>query len=266
MKLRIITDLHAGSLGYCNGELRRLGDHAERLIDEFIATVNEDQTTDAAFQLGDLIEDDNSETDLERYQNLIAKFSDVNKPIYHLAGNHDLNNINADDIAAATKRNELSFKVNIKGYSIICVATLLIDGIPLVSSKDYDFLKIALNEAKRPCIIISHHPFSEHDLTNNLGWYEKNIHRAHTSNRKDIRKLVNRSNKVICYLNGHLHANYYSVIDGIPFFTIQSATDKLEDDRPACSHAELFFDDEFIELKVHGNEPFYVKHRISLKP
>ena len=58
--------------------------------------------------------------------------------------------------------------------------------------------------------------------------------------------------------NGHLHWNHLDVIAGIPYVTVQSLIENLDDDAPgraAAAHAEVHATDRRMVVRVRGNDP-----------
>jgi Icc protein len=55
-----------------------------------------------------------------------------------------------------------------------------------------------------------------------------------------------------------VHRNHLDVIRGIPYVTIQSLIENLDEDapgRPAASYAVATIADERMVVRVHGNDP-----------
>ena len=58
--------------------------------------------------------------------------------------------------------------------------------------------------------------------------------------------------------NGHVHRNHLDVIAGIPYVTIQSLIENLDEDapgRPAAAHAVATITESRIVVRVRGNDP-----------
>jgi 3',5'-cyclic-AMP phosphodiesterase len=69
---------------------------------------------------------------------------------------------------------------------------------------------------------------------------------------------VEASGKVVAVFNGHAHWNHLDVIAGIPYVTLQSLTENLDDDapgRPANAWAVCDLDARRLVIRVHGEEP-----------
>ena len=59
-------------------------------------------------------------------------------------------------------------------------------------------------------------------------------------------------------MNGHVHRNHLDVIRGIPYVTIQSLIENLDEDapgRPAAAYALLTLTETRSRIRVYGNDP-----------
>jgi len=67
-------------------------------------------------------------------------------------------------------------------------------------------------------------------------------------------------------INGHLHWNHVDVHDGIPYVTVQSLIENLDDDgpgRPAEASAVVRVRDRSILVEVDGAAPTRYEHHFS---
>jgi hypothetical protein len=102
-----------------------------------------------------------------------------------------------------------------------------------------------------------HHSASEQDLEDSI-WFQGRSHVALVLERKELRAIFEQSKKVRAVINGHLHRNHFDVIQGIPYVTVQSLTENLDEDapgRPAAAHAIARLDERRMVFRVHGNDP-----------
>lgn len=81
---------------------------------------------------------------------------------------------------------------------------------PIIPSDEMEWFKHELDDHKKHVI------FSHHSLANNHK--DRGVY-----NRASIRELFQEMNVLLC-MNGHDHGDDFSVIDSIPFYTINSAT------------------------------------------
>jgi hypothetical protein len=102
-----------------------------------------------------------------------------------------------------------------------------------------------------------HHSASEQDLEDSL-WFKGLSHLALVKERAELRQILQASGKVRVVFNGHVHRNHLDVIAGIPYVTIQSLIENLDEDAPgraAAAHAIATIDESRIVVRVRGNDP-----------
>ena len=69
--------------------------------------------------------------------------------------------------------------------------------------------------------------------------------------------MHSRHGDVRAVFNGHLHWNHLDVIAGIPYVTVQSLIENLDDDapgRPAAAHALVRVSKKRIVVEIEGAE------------
>ena len=69
--------------------------------------------------------------------------------------------------------------------------------------------------------------------------------------------MFSESGRVVAVFNGHLHWNHLDLIDGLPFITLQSLIENLDDDapgRPAAAHAVVRLGKRRIVVEIEGAE------------
>ncbi len=81
-----------------------------------------------------------------------------------------------------------------------------------------------------------HHPASEMRLEGNR-WFEKRPYVRRVAERRRLRQVIEASGKVVAVFNGHVHWNHLDVIAGIPYITLQSMVENLDDDAPGAPPA-----------------------------
>ena len=83
--------------------------------------------------------------------------------------------------------------------------------------------------------------------------------------RRRLRRILEASGKVVAVFNGHLHWNHFDLSGGIPYITVQSLIENLDDDapgRPAAAHAVCRLSDERLLVEIEGNDP--ARYQIEL--
>jgi 3',5'-cyclic AMP phosphodiesterase CpdA len=264
--LALISDLHFGREAGYDGKLRKLTAQAPELTRAFVDRMNDEVHPDLVVNLGDDIEDENRETDLVRYGECMRELARCNAPVYHVAGNHDLINLTEDDLLrfwGRTGRVHYSFDAGGVHFVVLCThetqnVSVRIDDEQLV------WLESDLRAAHAPAIVLMHHTASEQDIAHNR-WFYRAPHLCKVVERRRLRRIIEQSKKVIAVFNGHLHWNHFDLCGGIPYVTLQSLIENLDDDapgRPAAAHAVCRLSDKRMLVEVAGNDP--ARYQIEL--
>ena len=102
-----------------------------------------------------------------------------------------------------------------------------------------------------------HHSASEQELEDSR-WFSRHPHLALVKERAELRQIFEESGRVRAVFNGHLHWNNLDVIRGIPYVTVQSLIENVDDDapgRPAAAHAIVTLGERRMVIRVRGNDP-----------
>ncbi len=176
----------------------------------------------------------------------------------NVAGNHDLVNMNRADICAIWERTgPLYYAFDSGGWHFIVLHTIEAGPLIHVPAAQLEWLRADLAATPLPVVVLMHHSASEQDLDDSR-WFRGRIEYALVRERAEIRRIFEESGKVRLVLNGHLHRNHCDVIRGIPYVTVQSLIENLDEDapgRPAAAHAVVRLSRERIVVRVRGNDP-----------
>lgn len=256
--LGVVTDLHFGPAAYFGGKLRKLTHRAEELLD---GVVNELRTLapDAIVNLGDDIEDESYEADLARYRLCQDILKRGGAPIINVAGNHDTVYLGREELMATWgERGPLHRSLDLGGYHLVVLHSLERKDIDVTIGQDQlTWLEEDLARTHLPVLVLCHHPLSEQDFDDSR-WFAKAPHLALVKNRREVREVLRESGKVRLVVNGHVHRNHFDVVDGLPFVTVQSLVENLDDDapgRPAAAYAVITLTNERALVRVKGNDP-----------
>ncbi len=107
-----------------------------------------------------------------------------------------------------------------------------------------------------PSVVLMHHPASQMRLDGNR-WFDGRPHLARVVERKALRTVIENSRKVLAVFNGHVHWNHLDIIAGIPYITLQSLSENLDDDAPgraAAAYAVCDLSDRRLVINVFGAE------------
>jgi 3',5'-cyclic AMP phosphodiesterase CpdA len=255
----IVTDLHFGPPAHFGGKLRKMTHQAADLARAFVHEMNERVRPDLVVNLGDDIEDESREADLARYGECQAILRGAAAPLVNVAGNHDVIHLNRDDLNAFWKRTgPLHYSFDHAGWHFVVLHTLEQKDVEIrVPGPQIEWLRADLAAAHRPTIVLMHHSASEQTLDDSR-WWPGRSHLALVKERAELRRAFEESGRVRAVFNGHLHWNHLDVIAGIPYVTVQSLIENLDDDapgRPAAAHAVVHLDERRMVARVRGNDP-----------
>jgi 3',5'-cyclic-AMP phosphodiesterase len=260
LTIGLISDLHYGPAASYGGKLRKLTDQADRLTAAFVRRMNDEIRPDMVVNLGDDIEDESLEADRERYQACQSRLRELSAELVNVAGNHDTINLTPGDLLRAwgtDPSGELYRSFDRRGIHFVVLHTRERHDVDIsVGEEQLAWLGADLAEHAGPAIVLMHHSAAEQELRGNR-WFEGRPHACLVRERRQLRKLLHEHGKVLAVFNGHLHWNHLDVISGLPFVTLQSLIENLDDDAPgraAAAHAVVTIWETRIVVEIEGAE------------
>jgi 3',5'-cyclic AMP phosphodiesterase CpdA len=260
LRIGLVTDIHIGPSALYDGKLRKLSDQAAPLLERFVSAMNDEVEPDLVLTLGDAIEDESPNSDRENYGNFVRICQKLSAETLHVVGNHDTVNLTDTDLATLHGREGALFFSFDRGerHIVVLHTREREDSIAVLPEEQLKWLESDLRAASYPTLVFVHHPLCEMDVKHNR-WFYRAPQLCRVGNRRSVRQLLRESGKVLGVFNGHAHWNYCSVIDGIPYVTLQSLIENVEDDAPgraAAAHAIVdVADSGRISVRVEGAEP-----------
>lgn len=258
-RLAVVTDLHFGVRARFRGKLRKVSDAAPSLADKFVARMSDHVHPDLVLALGDLIEEESHDADRLRYGTCANLLRKVDAPLHFAAGNHDLVHQTKDELRRTWKYDgELFYSFDIAGHHVCVLHTIehtLVD--VRLPDDQLRWLQRDLAATKLPSIVAMHHSAADQNLTGNR-WFEFAPHLALVHERQQLRRVIAESGKVAIVVNGHVHWNHVDVHDGIPYVTVQSLTENVNDDepaRPASAWGIFTLNDNGVCVECEGEQP-----------
>jgi Icc protein len=258
LTLALISDLHFGPEASFGGKLRKLTAQAAPLARAFVERMNKTVKPDLVVNLGDDIEDESPEADRARYGECQSILRGAEAELVNVAGNHDTIQLAESELRAIWGREgELYYALDRGGFHLVVLHTR--------ERKDHDvsvgeaqlaWLTADLAANRGPTIVLMHHSAADQDLTGNR-WFEGSPHICLVRERRALRRLFEEHGDVRAVFNGHLHWNHLDVINGIPYVTLQSLIENLDDDAPgraAAAHAIVRASTKRIVVEVMGAE------------
>jgi 3',5'-cyclic AMP phosphodiesterase CpdA len=259
LTLGIVTDLHFGPEARFAGKLRKMTHLAADLARDFVRRMNDEVQPAFVVNLGDDIEDESREADLARYGECQSILRGARAPVVNVAGNHDTIHLNRDDLAAFWGRSgPLYYAFDAFGWHFVVLHTMEKKDVEIrVPAPQIEWLRADLAAGDTPAVVLMHHSASEQQLDDSR-WWPGRRHLALVKERDELRRVFEASGRVRLVLNGHLHWNHLDVIQAIPYVTVQSLIENVDDDEPgraAAAHAVVHLSDRRIVVRVAGNDP-----------
>jgi 3',5'-cyclic AMP phosphodiesterase CpdA len=256
----LVTDLHFGPEATFGGKLRKLTAEAPALARAFVRRMNDEVRPHLAVNLGDDIEDESPEADRARYGACLDTLRGLDAELFHVAGNHDTIHLGERDLLDAWGRPEigaLHYSFDRRGYHFTVLHTRERKDLDVsVGREQLAWLEADLAAAQGPTFVLMHHSAADQDLRGNR-WFERAPNICLVRERREIRKIVAASGKVLAVFNGHLHWNHLDVIGGVAYVTVQSLIENLDDDAPgraAAAHAIVRVDAKRVVIEIEGAE------------
>ncbi|MEI9937184.1 MAG: metallophosphoesterase [Pseudomonadota bacterium] len=267
MRFALISDEHFGKAAYFQGKLRKLTAHAGELCEAFVTRMNDEAQPELVVNLGDVIEDESRATDLEQYGQFVSILSKLKSPVLHVAGNHDQVNLSDDDLRALWgHQGELHYSRDVAGVHFSVLRTIELTDVAVhLPEAQLAWLRGDLARTSLPSVVLMHHPASEMRLDGNR-WFEKRPNLCRVAERRAFQQIVSEASRVVAVFNGHVHWNHFDVISGVPYITLQSLVENLDEDAPgraAAAHAVVDLDERRLVVRVAGAEP--VRYQVELR-
>jgi 3',5'-cyclic AMP phosphodiesterase CpdA len=259
LTLGVITDVHFGPEASFGGKLRKLTRDAPALARAFADRMREEVRPDLVINLGDCIEDESRDADRRRYRACLDVLRASGVELVNVAGNHDRIHLTDDDLLDAWGREgELYYSFDRQGVHVVVLATHETKDVDVrIDEEQLRWLEADLAASELPAVVLMHHGAGDQDLRGNR-WFEGYAHIALVKERARLRRLLAEHGRTLLVLNGHLHWNHLAVIDGIPYVTLQSPIENLDDDapgRPAAAYAVIRIDPPHVHVQIEGEEP-----------
>ena len=216
------------------------------------------ESVDIEVNLGDFIHETSREADIAQYKSWIELLSSLGKPVLHVAGNHDLVYLDREILASLWGTEKLYYFRDIGEYRHI-----ILDGNregntgnTFDRNQRYRFdeeqliwLESILRKSDTPCIIYSHFPIDDQDLSENYYYPENSEERVFPLGYREVRKILEDSRKVIAVFSGHTHFPHRTIIGGIEYITVGSFAENDGSGKPTRQYVIANIDGKNIEIE-----------------
>jgi hypothetical protein len=249
-----------GDNSILNGVVKIWGSRAITNIEETVLHLKKDEPDiQFAVQLGDAIQDDkdgDSGIDRKNLKEVAGALSAFPWPVYHLLGNHDDVNLGAKEAASALgmPKSYYSFDAgSLTGIALSCRSQN--HKYPTVPDEQVKFLARTLERARKPVVVFVHQALADQSLEK-VFWFKDKPESAFVANRAEVIEILEKSGKVLAVFNGHLHSNNFTKVGKIPFFTIQSISQVVDESgEPSKAFAVVeVAENKHVRVEIFGRE------------
>ncbi|MCD9148841.1 metallophosphoesterase family protein [Pseudophaeobacter flagellatus] len=255
VRLAIVSDIHHGT-----PSATKRGDTAMGLMDEFSHYVR-DANVDQVLDLGDRISDVDHDTDLRLEAEVAEAFRAVEKPIWHLNGNHDRDHLSVAENEQILGQSLGHETQDIGGWRIaLWRADTRILRTPehsgfVLREADLLWLSRTVQAADRPLLVVSHVPVSGHSQIGNYYFQNNPGYSTYPMADRARAALAQARVPVVC-LSGHVHWNTVTTVDGIPHLTQQSLTESFTTQGSPAGAMGVIELGETVRWDVVGEDPY----------
>ncbi|WP_137284757.1 metallophosphoesterase family protein [Halorussus salinisoli] len=243
MKIGLVSDIHLQSENR-ESVLEELSGVVDRFDDSF--------EPDVTVVLGDLIEDEGSaDRDSEHVRAVAETLDDLDSPVTFLAGNHDVENLSSDELAALLDQDRWG---RIDGTDLLYLdsaAPWLSGARGEVTDEQLAFLDDELDGTDDRLLFV-HHPVHYHDLRDNY-WFGETPERAFCGNKAEVNRVIEHRDGVLAVFNGHLHETDYTRYRGTHHFTVNAFGKERPESDVTGTYAEVTIDDRLTVRVVEGD-------------
>ena len=237
----IISDIH----------LRSAHEHAILTeLDSVLGRLNA-VDPDHLVVLGDLVEDEDPETDRDHLRAVQAALNSLGVPVTYLLGNHDVEQLSRADLRDLFGVKRFYGRIGETNLFYLDSSAPERSGAQgAVGEKQLAFLDRELADADGAVVFV-HHPLGYRDLSDNH-WFAEEPEQAFCGNKREVNSVLARHD-VRAVVNGHVHETAHVRHRGVDHLTV-NAFAKERRDRPVTgTYAKLTVGDSISLRVVEGD-------------
>lgn len=238
LKIGLLTDLH-----YADKETRGTRYYRDTLP-KLAEAIQHFETAQVSFvmELGDLIDSaPDLETELGYLKTVDQKFKDSRLERHYVLGNHCVERLTKAEFLTEVGQAGSFESFDRGGFHFVSLdACYRFDGVPygrnnsswkeaLIPQEELDWLQTDLDRTDKPVIVFTHQRL---DVDN---YYAP-------KNAADVRKMLEKSEKVRAVFQGHSHKNDYKDLNGIHYCTLAAMIEQSYPDGNSYSQLNVLED------------------------
>jgi Icc protein len=258
-KIFIFSDLHYGESKNIEG--RKLNQPAQSLPNLKIilgkSDINKDN--DLVVLLGDLISKNNKEKDIKHINEVLSAVNAAGVKPISVAGNHELNNFNKDEIMQLLGSRRF-FDIVLENAELLFLDCMH-EGYELfIDDEQLAWLERKVKHSNKPLIIFSHAPLTKYDVKGNV-WLESREEKAYIKNWEKVSNILDMAKDIVVCICGHVHHNRFVQNNKVSYITLQSFSENLTpfDEGDACqAYALLEIKEHQLKIVVYNDPSEYI--------
>jgi len=235
VRFGIVTDVHFADID-ANGA--RTYRESDRKLAECVQVMN-DQRADFLVELGDFKDQDPTPQEartLGFLRHIESVFSGFDGPRYHVLGNHDVDSLSKAQFLSIAKNGAAGLTRHHYRFVRKGVQFVVLDADHKRDQSDYDhgnfdwgdanlddvqltWLEHTLAASREPAVVFIHQ-----QLDGEGAYYVRNA--------AAVRRLLEAAGNVLAVFQGHRHEGGFSVINGVPYYTLKGT---IEGSGPASN-------------------------------
>jgi HAD superfamily hydrolase (TIGR01450 family) len=252
LRLALIGDIHHGPFSEAKD-----GPAALRLLEGALDEINALQPA-LVVDLGDRITETDAAADTARFREVVEGFRRLRIPWVYLPGNHDLVHLSLAACEAMLGVRLRPHSIDLSGWHLVFwqVDCRQQPGGRLASRADLEWLEADLRSTDLPSVVFTHVPFDDASMVGNYYFAHGVPGGPSYRNSAEIRAVLERTDRAVLVVAGHVHWNHLVTINGIRYVAVQGLTETFTTHpEPAGAWAVLDLSDEGMRLEVRGRDP-----------
>lgn len=252
MKILIISDIHYGeNTDYpdCGGEnyVNQFGSQFENFLPKIHSLIS---NHDLVINLGDLIHETDTESDLIQYKKTMELFG-KEKPVKHVFGNHDVRTLSREQLSEIIGEERPYYSFDLGEYHHVILDSFRNNRKELcrIDEEQLSWLRNDLDKTNLSTIVYCHYLLDNQSIDDNLYFKEKQD-RVFINNKKEVRSIFESSNKVIAVFGGHLHFFHEEKINNILYVTVPAFTENDGNHKPKAECLSVKIDNSDIKISI----------------
>ena len=250
LDIGLITDIHYGP-----DSPTVQGSAALELLSEGLASLKARQP-ELLVDLGDRLTDVTADLDRSRLKTVADQFRSVAIPRQHIRGNHDVLPLGVQE---AMLGGALSNRyLDVAGWHLVFLDSFNGSIGGALSDETLRWLEKDLASTELPVVVFSHQPLDGQPLIGNPIFEVDYAADAHPNGHTGARRIMEMAGNVRLAVNGHTHWNHLTVVNGVPYLSVQSLVARTESGEAVGAYAMLSLGEKDIKAHVFGRKPFEI--------